>query len=422
MVSFLDKIERKSKNLLRKSTKENQDSTPDVHLSDVYRNGNTLVFEFKDRFEVEGIIIQSEKVQFRLEYFLVDNTVEVNLSQTTNFKNYTDTKFNIYFLSGGVSYRPYWGTANRLASRDRHFYLNNESIETYIYFSKKYMQAMLQVGTLKVEDDSTKVEYSIESLSNDQIILSWQGNVEENSVVSLKRYDQLTLLPTEHKSFKLIASVVGVTIPEFFKHELVIVSFDENDSPVESEVLANVAVVNNKIYRYQFQETKKLEINSENILLFDEDMQVKRVFLEYKERPVKTFLNQGYAGTFNIGSLKEKSIIYKMIDWFVLTESKVVQYQQKISDIKVKPEPDVEFILVEKNLYLINTSEILKKVVATFDRKTTSLDFDKINQNKYQLIVENDQDLSNAKSFTFTVGATEYTRRINEVSMRVNVI
>lgn len=353
MKQFLQKF--KSKNI-------NQNQTKDIRLVSVKKqDDNILEFLLIDNVQIQKIYIVKENQQYNLDFVQNNHSVNLNLQIPQNLIFDKDIKYDVYFITDKGPLRPLLPNAQNLESTSRHFDINTGGdITGYIYFSKSYKRAMLQLKQREKSHNNSKhsnknqfFNFNNFDLDNNYIELNfdYQRDYDANYKVALERWGQYQELDTEWSSGSVRGYLNKFIVDKMetgFGYNIRLVNNFRNNN----DIIYGIVVNDNK----QFQITKDrngevCQLQWENIkyindylatdnktrLLYPKGLSVENIYLEYKERPVfkRLDINMESYGWIKLDiNISQNVSLYKGIHTvYKKGTSKLLRSFNKLSDI-----------------------------------------------------------------------------------------
>lgn len=355
MKHFLQKIKSKNtKNIQQK----------DIKLVSVKKQSNDVVeFLLTENFQIQKIYMVKDNQQYNLDFVQNNHSIQLNLRIPKNLIFDKDIKYDIYFVTDKGPLRPLLPNAQNLDSSLRHFDIELDGdITGYIYFSKSYKRAMLQlkrqekVYKNKLESLGKNQLFSFNNfnLNNNyiELIFEYQKKYNENYIIVLERWGQYQELRTEWSAGSvrghLDKSIID-NIESGFGYNVRLVNKSDNNNDVIYGISVNddkkFQVTKNKsgeVCQLQWENIKfinyYLTTDSKTRLSYPKGIFVENIYLEYKERPVfkKLDINMEEYGWIKINiNILQNNSLYKGIHTVYRDDSsKLLRSFNKLSDLQ----------------------------------------------------------------------------------------
>lgn len=352
----------KGKDNIKEKGKENK-LIKDIRLVSVKKNtNNKLEFLLTENIKIEKIYIVNENKYYNMEFYQKSHVIYLNLQIPNELICDEDTKYNVYFLSEFGPLRPFLPNAQTIDSKMRNFDIeSNGDVHGYIYFSKSYKRAMLQLKKQKIPNlikkmkISKKEAFSFSSFKlNDSYIdlfFDWKKDFGKNYKIILERGGKWQVLQTEW----LVGSVRGYfdesvlanMAPEFGYTVRFLCQSDVNDDVIY-ELMVNgnknfqLMKYKNHVYSFIWNTIENLRFYSSNDgksrLLYPDGTFVNNIYLEYKERPVFKKINiimedDGWIKT-DIDITKDNSMYKGIYTVYQNDTSRILGSFNKINDLQ----------------------------------------------------------------------------------------
>lgn len=156
--SFLSKVKIHKK-------QDTSSKKKDIKLANVNKaNEKQLEFVLSESKQIDHIYAVKNNQNYDMKFSQSERSVYVELEIPQKILLDKDEKLDIYFIVDGEKFRPYLENADSMSSNARHFdIIPGLRRYAYIYFSKKYKRAMLQVKQMK------DIEFKKSIVANDRI-------------------------------------------------------------------------------------------------------------------------------------------------------------------------------------------------------------------------------------------------------------
>lgn len=299
---------RKIKNKNTKNSKQK-----DIRLVKVSRvDDDRMEFLITDNVQIKEIYIIKSGKKYKLEFNQNNHSVYLNLRIPENLIFESDIKYDIYFVTDEGLLRPFLPNAQNIDSNLRHFDINpSGNISGYIYFSKSYKRAMLQLKkrALPNQSKSTSTSSNEQSLNfngftlNDsyiELLFDYQQEYNSDYKIVLERWGQYRELRTEWDYGKVrgffTKSIVN-NLALGFGYTVRLINKKCSDNNIiygivigDNKNFQITRIENNAIHQLEWKNISDLKYYSatdgKTRLLYPDNVSVKNVYLEYKERPV----------------------------------------------------------------------------------------------------------------------------------------
>lgn len=303
---IMDKLLKNENGVKKYSGKKRND----INLVGVRRHvNNTLEFILEQNVKIEKIIAVKDNYDYEIKFTQNNQSIFLDLELPNNLIVDHDEKYDIYFIIKENIYRPYLGHALELSNRERHFdTISNVDLSGYLYFSKNYKRAMLQIKKLQ------NLTFKNFLVRQNYIVLKfdYQDKFNDNYQIVLERWGKQIPLETKWMRGEVRGYVTDDKISDIAKGYGYTIRF-KNNSESESNILYGIKIhdqsdfqigINeeNKVLPFNWEKIERIEqysaTDGKTRLHFPNGYNIEKIFLEYKERPVfkEVAVNMEYYG------------------------------------------------------------------------------------------------------------------------------
>lgn len=358
------------KSLFSKSRLNNTGQVPsskkkDIELANVNKaNEKQLEFILSESKQIDHIYAVKDKQNYEMEFSQSERSVYVELEIPQKLLLDKDEKLDIYFVVNGEHFRPYLEMADVMTSDARHFdIIPGLHRSAYIYFSKKYKRAMLQIKQMQ------DIEFEQIVVVNNTITLFFDKRepISGNYELVMERWGHYTELKTNWLPGQVTAYLSEADIAEMavgFGYSVRMINKNDENIPIRVNVknMEGIQIAKNSrnvILPFKWGNFSNLKeytpIDDKSYLFYPSEFSIDSIYLEYRERQVYKKLEfENYSDgwiSLNI-NLQEASYSFKGIHTvYQKDDSTILRGYSEISKIKiVEARPDIlNLIAIENN-------------------------------------------------------------------------
>lgn len=285
--SIFDKINKKNNNPEIVSSKKR-----DIKLVTVNKaNEEQLEFVLSENQTIDHVYAVKDVEEYEMSFTQSGRSIYLNLAIPAKLLLDSDDKLDVYFTINRTYFRPYWEMADSVSSKGRHFDVSpGLRTSAYIYFSKNYKRAMLQVK--KMQNMEFK-ELTVEG-NKVNLLFNSQGNLFNNYSIVLERWGKYTSLQTSWQSDKvtgIISKSIANKLAVGFGYSVRLINTAGENVPVGINVKnsGKIQIAKNdkgEILPFEWDSIHPVKKYGKSYLQYPKDTNVDAIYLEYKERQV----------------------------------------------------------------------------------------------------------------------------------------
>lgn len=268
----------------------------DVKLANVNKvNEKQLKFVLSENKQIDHVYAVKGKKSYEIAFSQNERSVYVKLEIPKKLILDVDDKFDIYFSVNGEYFRPFLEIADTMPSDARHFdIIPGVHRSGYIYFSKNYKRAMLQIK--QMED----VNFNNVAIANNTINLFFDKNepVPGDYQLVLERWGHYVELQTNWMQGLVTADLTENEINKLvvgFEYSVRMINKNNENVPVRVNVknIGDIQIAkNNRDMLLPFEWVKMSNLkeytpeNGKTYLCYPSEIQIDSIYLEYRERQI----------------------------------------------------------------------------------------------------------------------------------------
>ena len=346
--SFLSKVKIHKK-------QDTSSKKKDIKLANVNKaNEKQLEFVLSESKQIDHIYAVKNNQNYDMKFSQSERSVYVELEIPQKILLDKDEKLDIYFIVDGEKFRPYLENADSMSSNARHFdIIPGLRRYAYIYFSKKYKRAMLQVKQMK------DIEFKKSIVANDRITLFFDKKepISGNYKIVLERWGHYTELQTKWGSGHVTAYLTESDVAELaegFGYSVRMINKSDENIPIRVNVknIGSIQVAKNSgnvVLPFKwgnFSNLKEYTPDDKSYLFYPSEFCVDSIYLEYREHQVykKIEFEKYNDGWLSLDiNIQEATYLFKGVHTvYQKDNSRILRGYNDISNIKtVEAIPDI---------------------------------------------------------------------------------
>jgi len=372
--SIFDKINKRNNNSKVASSKKR-----DIKLATVNKaNENQLELVLSENQTIDHIYAVKDVEEYEMPFTQSGRSIYLDLSIPAKLLLDSDEKLDVYFTINRTYFRPYWETADNVSSKSRHFdVFPGLRTSAYIYFSKKYKRAMLQVK--KMQNMEFK-ELTIED-NKVNLLFNNQASLYNNYSMVLERWGKYAPLQTSWHSDRVtgvISRDIEKKLAVGFGYSIRLINTDGENVPIGINVKnsGKIQIAKNdkgEVLPFEWDSIHPVKKYGKIYLQYPKDINIDAIYLEYKERQVYReveFQNYGSNGWLILNiNLDEAATTFKGIhtiyqkdntkisrSYNELAKVEKVEYLPNLLNVIVTSNNNKTQLHLENDVYIVSVS------------------------------------------------------------------
>lgn len=337
----------------------------DIKLANVNKaNEKQVEFVLTENKQIDHVYAVKDNQNYEMAFSQSERSVYVELEIPQKLLLDVDDKLDIYFTINREYFRPFLETADAMSSDARHFdIIPGIHRSAYIYFSKNYKRAMLQIKQMK------DIKFDKLVVVNNKIKLFFDKNepILENYQLVLERWGHYLELQTTWMPGQVTADFTEDVVNKLaigFGYSVRMINKTNENIPIRVNVKNTNSIQvakNNRNMVLPFNWVKFNNLkeytpeNGKSYLFYPSEIQIDSLYLEYKERQIykKIEFEKQCDGRILLNvNLHEAAYLFKGIHTiYEKSDLKVLRGYNDIAKVQnIKAMPDIlNIVATSKN-------------------------------------------------------------------------